>query len=521
MIKEWRKQVSYKEPESKAVDLSKMKVADLWLYTFKKFNELSFSSSDQGKNHQVSPLDFSLSIPDEKFLKGFDSSRTQLALMGVKIEKENIDKNNATIYHELFHVLQVSYTKTAFDYFYLVDELQGSRKNLLKFLTDLNFFDAISNEAMANTQSIFHYVEIYGQELTQHLKKIIKKNIDSRADEIDFELNSILEALDEEEKTLAIKIAEKHKMSYSNQANSILKEKIKEVIDSEESLSRLADLSKPHIEKILKYFDYPKDLDIHTFHLIEGSAEVFGLCCGGYNASANLEQRISASSPADDMYVKAYQLFRENKGKTPILFIVFVLFCLRYGSPTDTENKTPADIFTWGLKNVEHWELGFEKTDSSMPFELIIEDLVEKIGNSIRGGFFINNESISVYDKDDFLKNSGKSIFSIRLSNVRSNFESEKEFCFLSKIIIDHNAAIEIIKPFRTNEEFTFDLRKNQVFRDYEKILLDPNLDYEIQCCSEHGELERFDEILSSCHNSDSFVSILKSHYNLDIPLPN
>lgn len=297
-----------------------------------------------------------------------------------------------------------------------------------------------------------------------------------------------------------------------------------------ETIKKLSDLQKSYIENLIKYFEHPKDLDLNTFELMEGSAEVFGLCCGGFDAFSELDIRLEnlksegTKQENPELYLKAYRLFKENGGKTPIVFIILCLSALKYGSMELADHTTPPDIFSWCLKKLSHWENDFKELVSIQEpeknFSTIACQLMEKISASITGHFYLPSPK-SVHDKEQ--KYSEEiTPFMQGLGNIRSSFEQFDNLSFLVDLISDKKYFYQIAEKFNVQERQMEDLlRVNQVVRDYENILmlkLD-DYDFEINCCSKHKKVSIFDdETWDLCKSPNNFKRNLLNNFNITIP---
>jgi hypothetical protein len=288
------------------------------------------------------------------------------------------------------------------------------------------------------------------------------------------------------------------------------------------------------MEALVEYFDRPKDLKIHTFHLIEGSAEVFGLCCGGYDAFAKIDSDIE--NQGNELYFKAYQLFKEKGGKTPLIFIILCLAALKCGVPYASMKKTPADIFIWGLEKLKNWESDFNAMVSNqeideVTFKSIAYQLVEQIANAIAGNFsaYSNN---STHDKrENFYHAKDESIFMQTLGNIRNIFKESNDLKFLVDLVVNRQSAYELADKFNADsEQMKAALRIHQVVRDYEKFLITnaslaaigAYAEFKIYCCSDccpEGDIDPMKKtIWRSCENKNNFKNSLLNEFGIKLP---
>ena len=280
------------------------------------------------------------------------------------------------------------------------------------------------------------------------------------------------------------------------------------------------------MERLIEYFNTPKDLEIHTFHLIEGSAEVFGLCCGGYDAFAKIE--LDIENQGNELYFKAYQLFKENGGKTPLVFIILCLAALKCGVPYASMQKTPADIFIWGLEKVKNWEsdfnvMVFNQEIDEAAFKSIAYQLVDQITNTIAGNFSAYSNNSTRDKKESFYHAKEESIFMQTLGNIRNTFKESNDLSFLVDLVLNKQVAYDLADKFNADsEQMKAALRIHQVVRDYDSFLINEvnypldscGADFKIYCCPTHKEVSSMSH-WNLCEHKESFKNILLNEFGI------
>jgi len=511
MNRTWRSQKIYNEENKRR------SVAELWWEAFNRVDKMSFHSSTS-ETHQLEPFNYSLSIPPISNLDSYDKSKAISALLG-KGTKTNLKEKDdlATIYHELFHVFQTNSTRKTLDYFYLVDDVQRKRTELLEYLGYANFFTLAESTNSDFGKSIFHCVENYE-------KLGNKENFSSMFDEV---LKERYIEIDEDIEKFIIQYGENYREQFTEQAQSTKKsfqETIEKQIednvaliqDQAKDIKKYSDLSRHPIEELIEFFKLQKDTNLHLFHLIEGSAQIFGWCCAGYDIDEKFAFRKKeleeSESPQTNTYERTYELFKEHGGKTPLLFIIISLFSLSVSKPID--------VYIESLRNIKIWEKDLEsllegKEITSNTFNSITLRLMEQIETSLKGNFF-NINIDSVHDKE-----AENSIFLKSIHRIREIIPQSNKLEFLTDLILKEDVVLALIESFESHiEEFKDDLRKNEVMRDFEKFLRDNGTDFDLNCCSIHGKLDKDneEEIWYSCSKVDSFISVLLNNFKIAIP---
>jgi hypothetical protein len=144
-------------------------------------------------------------------------------------------------------------------------------------------------------------------------------------------------------------------------------------IDSEQVKAGVADKIKNACIVAMEGFRSRAD-EISLAHLIEGQAYVAGrLAAGVFDV---------LPSVADELYTKAWGLFVENGGSSPMLFIAICDAAMRYGDIDDEPGDNdfsdfyphPVDIFLYMLNfvgvlehEIEHAELHLVRREESIP----------------------------------------------------------------------------------------------------------------------------------------------------------
>jgi len=514
MNKTWRSQKVYNE-ENKVL-LKHSSVAELWWDAFNKVDKMSFRSSSS-ETHQLEPFNYSLSIPCTSNLDSYDKSEAISALLGEGTRTDLKEKDDlATIYHELFHVFQTNSTRKVLDYFYLVDDIQRKRTELLEYLGYANFFTLAESTNSDFGKTIFHCVENY-QKLGN------KESFSSMFDEV---LKERYAEIDEDIEKFIIQYGENYREQFTEQAQSA-KESFKETIEEQikdnvaliqnqaKDITKYSDLSRRPIEELIEFFKLQKDTNLHLFHLIEGSAQIFGWCCAGYNIDEKFAFRKKEleenKSPQTDTYEKAYELFKEHGGTTPLLFIVISLFSLSVSKPID--------VYVWSLEKVKTWEKDLEALlkGKEITFEIfnsITLKLIEQIEHSLKGNF-LNINVDSIHDGED-----ENSLFLKSINRIRKVVPQSNKLEFLTDLILDEDVVLTLIESFESHvHEFKDELRKNEVMRDFEKFLRDDGTDFDLNCCSMHGKVDRSEDIIwFNCNEPDSFIQILLSNFKVTMP---
>jgi hypothetical protein len=294
-----------------------------------------------------------------------------------------------------------------------------------------------------------------------------------------------------------------------------------------EDLTVLSELSSQDLLDLLEYFSNANDAEIQVFEIIEGSAEVFGWCCGGYSAFSVLDDQIKKREifgkphKNSELYTKAYVLFDKSGGKTPILLVILSLISLRYGSLGEVSSVTPSDIFTWGLKHVSLWEsdinsiLADRKLDVSL-FNIVIRDMFEKIRIAAQGQFCLARETAIDEISDDIRS----SPFMTTLLDIRGCVDRSDDIPFISELILQKNLPYAIVDIFNLRgSELKKKLRHYRVLQDFEKLLLHKtewSID-KIYCCSIHREVS-IDGAWYDCDHNDSFKVLLFNEFGVTIP---
>lgn len=514
MNKTWRSQKVYNE-ENKVL-LQHSSVAELWWVAFNRVNKMSFRSSTS-EAHQLEPFNYSLSIPSTSNLDSFDKAKAISALLGGGTKKDLKEKDDlATIYHELFHVFQTNSTRKALDYFYLVDDIQRTRTELLEYLGYANFFTLAESTNSDFGKTIFHCVENYEklgnkESFASMLNEVLKEGYA----EIDKDIKKFIAQYGENYREQFTKQAQEAKESFKETIEEQIKDNVALIQNQAKDITRYSDLSRRAIEELIEFFKLQKDTNLHLFQLIEGSAQIFGWCSAGYNIDEKFafrKKELEASaSPQTDTYEKAYELFKEHGGKTPLLFIIISLFSLSVSKPID--------VYVWSLKKVKIWEQDLEdllkgKEITSDIFNSITLQLMEKMEHSLKGNF-LNINADSIHDREDT-----NSLFLKRIHRIREVVPQSNKLEFLTDLILDENVVLTMIESFESHvEEFKEELRKNEVMRDFEKFLRDDGTDFDLKCCSIHGKVDRSKDIIwFDCNEADSFMQILLSNFKITIP---
>lgn len=517
MNKIWRNQKVYNGENE--VLLKHSSVAQLWWEAFQRVNQRSFRSSES-EEHQLDPFNYGLSIPCKSNLDNYDNKQVLLALLG-QGNKNNLDGKNelATIYHELFHVFQTNSTQKALEYFYLVDDLQSKRVKLLEYLGNANFYTLAETTKSDYGKTIFHSIENYEQlGKMENFTSVFDEIIDERYKEIDEDTEKFILQYGEGHREQIEKEAKDAKDAKENFRETIeeqINDTIQMIQEQAVELKNYSDLSRSNIEKLIEFFKLHKDTNLHLFHLIEGSAQVFGWCCAGYDieekfALRKKEQEETNAISQSDTYEKAYELFKDYKGKTPLLFIIISLFSL--------SANQPIDVFMWSLKKLKTWEdtieslIQKEETTSTI-FTSIVLRLFDSIETSARGDFY-NANSTSVHDRED-----EDSIFLKSISRIRKIAPKSNKLEFLIDLVLDKELVLHLIESFELHtKEFKADLRKNEVMRDFEKFLRYDGNDISIKCCNQHGIDVVYDFSWETCTNVDSFNQILLNYFKVLSP---
>lgn len=514
MNKTWRSQkINNSENE---VFLKYSSVAELWWEAFQRVNNLSFRSSES-ERHQLDPFNYALSIPSKSNLNNYNKEKAILAFLG-KGNTSNLEYNDnvATIYHELFHVFQTNSTRKVLDYFYLVDDIQRKRTELLEYLGYANFFILAESTNSDFGKTIFHSVESY-EKLgnRESFNSVFNTVVNERSIEIDKDIEKFIEQYGESYREQFEEEAKSAKESFKETIEEQINDNVTLIQKQAEDIKKYSDLSRRRIEELIEFFKFQNDTKLHLFHLIEGSAQVFGWCCAGYNIDEKFAFRKreleESESLQTDTYEKAYQLFKEHGGKTPLLFIVISLFSL--------SASKPIDIFISSLKRVKNWENDLEallndKEINSDTFNSITLKLMSQIENSISGDFY-NANTNSVHDRED--KNS---LFLRSINRIRNAVPQSNKLEFFIDLVLDEKIAFILVETFESHtEEFKEDLRNNEVMRDFEKFLRDNGTDFDLNCCSKHGMLDRVNEENTwlNCNELDSFIQVLLNNFKITI----
>jgi len=467
---------------------------------------MSFRSSTL-EAHQLEPFNYSLSIPSISNLDSYNKVEAISALLGEGTKTYLKEKDDlATIYHELFHVFQTNSTHKTLDYFYLVDDIQRKRTELLEYLGYANFFTLAESTNSNFGKTIFHCVENYEKlGARESFSSMFDEVLKERYDEIDEDIEKFIEQ------------AQSSKESFKETIEEQINDNVALIQHQAKDIKKYSDLSRRPIKELLEFFELQKDTNLHLFHLIEGSAQIFGWCCAGYNIDEKFALRKKeleeSQSPQTDTYEKAYELFKEHGGKTPLLFIIISLFSLSFSKPID--------VYIWSLKKVKIWEKdlkalfeGEEITPDT--FNSIILKLMEQIEISLKGNFFnINVDSVN--DRED-----ESSLFLKSINRIRKLIPESNKLEFLTDLILDENVVLTLIERFESHvEEFQDDLRKNEVMRDFEQFLyIDRQTDIFFKCCDKHGEVEKIDDLdhWRYCIEYDSFNQILLNNFKVELP---
>jgi len=515
MNKTWRSQKVYNE-ENKAL-LKHSSVAELWWEAFQRVNKMSFRSS-ASEEHQLEPFNYSLAIPSISNLDAYDKSKTISALLGKgsKIDLKGKD-DLATIYHELFHVFQTNSTRKTLDYFYLVDDIQRTRTDLLEYLGYTNFFTLAESTNGDFGKTIFHCVENY-EKLgnRESFSSMFDEVLNERYTEIDKDIEKFITQNGENYREQFTEQAQSAKESFKETIEKQIEENVAGIQEQAKDIKKYSDLSRRPIEELIEFFKLQKDTNLHLFHLIEGSAQIFGWCCAGYNIDEKFAFRkkelAESNSPQTDTYEKAYELFKGHGGKTPLLFIIISLFSLSVSKPID--------VYVESLKKIKSWEKDLEslleiKEITPDIFQTIALKLMEQIETNLKGTF-LNINSDSLHDRGD-----ENSIFLKSIHRIRKLIPESNKLEFLTDLILKEDIILTLIESFESHvEEFKDDLRRNEVMRDFEKFLRDDGTDFDLNCCSIHTKLDRIngEEIWYSCKEIDSFISVLSNNFKIIMP---
>jgi len=498
--------------------LEQKSVAQLWEYAFKRIDTFTFKSGDS-EAHQLNPFDYSLIIPDRSYLDNYNSDDAILALLGRgrTTDLKNEDQV-ATLYHELFHVFQSITTQQVLDYFYYIDDLQLKRVELLKTMGNVNFFTLTQTLQQEFGKSVFHCVENYSKYGDKkYYKNVLNETLAERNKEIDEEIKSFILQYGDTYRIQIEKEGEKAKDEFRKIIEKQIVDNIKTISEQSKNIQKYSNLSRSKIENLINYISFSDDLKLHRFHLIEGSANIWGWACAGYNIQEKLNSKLkdidTANSSSIDKYIKAYQLFLEYKGKTPLLFIILSMLSLSM--------KSPLDVFSFGLNKITIWEKDIEmmlkqKQITQELFSQTVIALIDKISNTLTGKFYTVNMT-SVHDNKKY-----ENHFLKQINNIRDELPQINSLEFLIDFVIKQSMADKIIDCFDAHKkEFEKEIREGEVLRDFEKFLKsNGNVDFPIQCCNEHKNINNVDDshIWKECSNKDSFISILFNNFKITIP---
>lgn len=515
MNRTWRSQ----KINNNRVLLNPNSTSELWWEACQRVDNLKFFSSESNK-HQLDPINYGLSIPDKSYLINYSKSLSVRSLLG-KGDSIRSQKNDyvATIYHELFHVFQTNSTKKVLDYFYLVDDIQRKRSELLEYLGHCNFFTLAESTDSKFGRSIFHCVENYNElgsreSLSDMLLATMSEVLEERYTEIDEDIENFVAQHGEHHRDEFQKQAKYAKESFKEIIDSQIKDSISLIQQQSNDIKKYSDLSRSRIKELIEFFKFSHDEKLHLFHLIEGSANIFGWCCAGYNINDRFslrEKEFTEKNPIQqDTYDKAYRLFKEHEGNTPLIFIIITLLSL--------SSSNSIDVFIWSLKKVKIWEglfnkllLGKEIND--VTFRSITISLIEHIENSIKGNFFTRDMN-SIHDRED-----ENSIFLKSINRIRKVAPQIDNFEFLTSFILDKNLALVLVESFESHAfEFKDSLRKNEVMRDFEQFLRKEDEDFKLKCCTDHKFTHRYDFEWKECNSVDGFYNILRYDFKINMP---
>ena len=455
--KTWRNQ-------SSKVATKPLSVAKMWEIAFIKVENFTFNSPDS-ESHQLDPFNYSLTIPDKSCLMTYDPDKAILSLLGKSVGNNTSGEDDiATTYHELFHVFQSTTTKQVLDYFYLVEEIQNKRTELLKYL---------------GLESYFPMSEKYGEGFGK----------------------SVFDCIERSHNDISKKL-------YSSPNNI------------SEELKRLSDLSISDIKKLTGYFSYANDLKLHVFHLIEGSATIFGWCCAGYDTESKFLERIDEiaidrSVSNNDMYHRSYQLFLQSSGKTPFIFVLL--------STVSLTMSEPIDAFIFGLTKVQGWEADFKQdiadiSGTCLDFKKLTQKYFLKISNSLHGRFYTLGTE-SVHDKE-----SNNNMFIKSISSIRKLLPDIGSLDFLNDLVQNPNTSYILVDIFDRHRKIHEGyVRYSEVVRDFEKFLRSTtnDVDFLFKCCGnpKHNNVRRYDVTdWMFCEENDSFANILLDKFKIKFP---
>jgi len=509
MNKTWRsQQVDSEETE---VFLKRSSVAELWWETFKKIHKNRSLKSSESNMHQLDPFNYVLSIPSKTYLKNYDENRAIFSLLGKYNENTIENKEVATIYHELFHVFQSNSISRVFDYFYLVDDIQRKRTKLLEYLGYANFYPLAEATNSDFGKTIFHSVENYGKLVNRDMyDSMFNEVIKERYAEIDEDIETFIAQYGESYREQFLKEAQSAKDSFKETIEEQINNSMASVQKQANDIKEYSNLSRSNIESLIEFFKVSNDINLNLFHLIEGSAEIFGWCCVGYNIDEKFNSREKKS---DDTYDKAYELFKEAGGQTPLLFILLSTLAL------SIQSKNPIDVYIWSLEKVKFFEQNIKqslanKEPTSKIFEKITLELIEQIENAYRGLAYTKNLK-SIYDKE------GKdTLFAKSISNLRESNPESSEYEFIIKLVLNQDIILSMIETFELNtQEFSKEIRKNEVMRDFEEFLFNLSIDFDMKCCKKHDFVKHYDyDEWLNCDSSDSFINTLTNDFKVNLP---
>jgi len=515
MPKQWRSQ-QINTQENEAL-LKHSSVAELWWEAFKKLNPNRALKSAESKIHQLDPLNYSLTIPDTTHINEYNSQKAINSLLG-RGEKQNLKDHEevATIYHELFHVYQSNASVRVFDYFYLIDDLQRKRKELLEYLGYANFYILAESTKSDYGKTIFHSVENYKKlGSADSFSFMLEETLSERYKEIDDDIEKFISQYGEMHRDDFLEKAQDAKDSFRETIEQQIEENVILIKKQAGDIKLYSDLSRSHIVSLEKFFKIAKDVGLHQFHLIEGSAQVFGWCCAGYNIEEKFLSRKKdlekEKIAQNDTYEKAYQLFKESGGKTPLIFILLSTFALSIINPIDT--------YLFGLKKVDVFEAKLkelinEEKVTTTNFSEIVINLIELIENIYRGDTFTKNMK-SIHDKPD-----SDSFFLNNINKIRKTTPNSNSLEFIIELLLNKNTVLTLIDFFKQQTDvYRQEIRRNEVMRDYEQFLYDFGSDFPIKCCNKHGQVHKDDyNDWINCNNEDSFIKILTNDFKVDLP---
>lgn len=461
---------AYTQTSDKDVD-----VADMWLKMLNPYSkDLNLNSFDS--EYRLSHWDFALHIPD--FCYEWVTPSQQIRrlfgygeLNSIPRKQDSYIDNAETLFHEMFHVFQTLTCRSVFDMFYLSSDIQQNRNSILTTLVDM-YKGANLSIKFENHKTFFHHVQ---------------------------EKPSFVE-----------------------------KDKKQSGLGLGEILAKRVDLSKGSLKSLLQYKNDKYNNSCSTYELIEGSAAIFGLCCAGFKID---EEVLKERYGGDNLYTKAFTVFVNKGGDSPLLFIIFSLVSLKCGVVLDIDDMFglpyPGDIFDWLLENLDVFQ------DSIFNYELNkLMNCESEVKKDINKAFdmaeimasakFRQRTNKSFYENDEDIKTN---FFLSTINEINLMSYDFSNISFLMDIVLNQKIRDDIILIFnREKHRHAY----NHTAHELERIIAnmsndDPDQAYPIFCCKKHFDaknktLMRVDsQKWVNCNENDSLRS--RVLLNLDIEL--